>query len=449
MFTHDDSKLVRLSPFETVAMTLLDGRTRLDEVSGLLSEMLTIDKPEADQVINNLLKRNEELGPFLEAISDSKGKFTRLNTPRILRELTAYNSVPNKALRLQVPLSLVLLPTYHCQTECIYCYAERPNLPLDAQMRPARWAEILMEAGELGIDLVTFSGGDPLTYKGIDLLLMVASAYKMNYILPTKTLVTAKRAEELAKVLSDKGQVQISVDSFDPYVADLLTGSQNYVEKAKASIRNLRGAGLQVRTNTVVTSLNISGVENLIRELHHLGVSRAQITNYYRSHYRHNDDLFLSNEQIDNLNKLVMQLKDELKWPGLACNANSRDFSLTGSNSEKAWKGRASCSGGFSSCVILPNGDVVLCEKVPHDHRFVVGNVAHQSLLDVWNSKEMMDFIVPEQHLFAGTACVDCNEFNCCHRLYGRCFRDAYFNYGRIYAPSPNCPRASPGIRMS
>jgi radical SAM protein with 4Fe4S-binding SPASM domain len=173
------------------------------------------------------------------------------------------------------------------------------------------------------------------------------------------------------------------------------------------------------------------------------------LTNYYRTHYRHDDGLFLTARQIERLNSIVRELRTELAWPEMKCNAGSRDFTTAGARSPEEWKARSSCSGGFSNCVILPNGDVILCEQSPHTAEFVVGNLKKQSLLDVWNSQALMDFIVPDRRRFAGTACFDCDEFDSCHRLYGRCFRDAYFTYGGIYTPSPNCPRAPAGIRMA
>ena len=112
-------------------------------------------------------------------------------------------------------LSILLLPSYRCQTDCVYCYSERPKLPRGSSMSPARWVEILTEAGELGIGLVTFSGGDPLTFEGIDDLLAVAARYEMTFLLPTKCLVTRSHAKQLANYLSDDREIQISVDSFD------------------------------------------------------------------------------------------------------------------------------------------------------------------------------------------------------------------------------------------
>jgi len=448
-FSQAESKHIRLPAYETVALALCDGHMRLDEISNLVSQMLDLSGKEALRIIQKLLEKNEEYGPFMIPLAKAKEGFTRVNASHILRELAAYHPEPQKALRMQVPLSLLVIPSYKCQTDCIYCYSERPSLPHNTILPPARWVKVLTEAGEVGVDLITFSGGDPLTYPGIDQLLAVVSHYHMSFILPTKTLVTFHRAKQLAELISEYGEIQISVDSIDPDIAAIMTRVRDYADRAKTSIMNLRAAGLPVRTNTVVTPLNLSSLEELIRELHRLGVGRANITNYSRTYYRHDNSLFLNQTQIDALQKTVNRLKRELDWPELNCNAGIRDFRLSDSRSKESWENRAGCSGGFSSCVILPNGDVVLCEQVPHDKRFVVGNVKDQSLLEIWNSKELIDFIVPDRALFSDFACADCDEFDSCHRLHGRCFRDAFFNYGHVYAPSPNCPRADHGIRMS
>ena len=70
-------------------------------------------------------------------------------------------------------------------------------------MSPARWVEVLTEAGESGLDIVTFSGGDPLAYRWIDALLAVASRYRMAFTVPTKTFVSRGRARELARLIAD------------------------------------------------------------------------------------------------------------------------------------------------------------------------------------------------------------------------------------------------------
>lgn len=448
-YSHDDSKRVGLNPREAVTVALCDGSRCLADVQRLLGRVLEVSPEACCEVWNRLREKNRNDGPFLVPLASAATQVTLPNTVRLLAELAAYQPQPQQISRLQAPLSLVLLPSYQCRTDCVYCYAQRPSLPLAEYLSPERWVEVLTEAGEFGLDLLTFSGGDPLTYGGIDKLLEVARRYRMKYILPTKMRISRSRAHRLAELVGDGSAIQVSVDSFDPEIAAALTRTPGYEKSARESIQNLVAAGVTVRTNTVVTPLNLASVDSLVRELHALGVFRAHLINYYRTYYRHEDQWYLTRTQMDELNDTARRLQSELAWPELKCNAGSRDFSVPGLNGPEEWKGRANCSGGSSSCVILPNGDIVLCEQVPHSPPFVIGNVREHSLIEVWNSERLFEFVVPSREKFGSTPCATCEEFDSCHRIYGRCFRDAYFHYGTLFAPSPNCPKAPPGLRMS
>ena len=41
---------------------------------------------------------------------------------------------------------------------------------------------------------------------------------------------------------------------------------------------------------------------------------------------------------------------------------------------------------------ITPDGKVVLCDTIPQEGIFVVGDVTAQSIMDVWNSEELLNF---------------------------------------------------------
>ncbi len=407
-----------------VALTLLDGRRTNYDVARELESLLGLDIDQAKGLLSFLISHsNSETGKeYLYHYTPGNGKqpFSTYPTLRFLEKLKG-NSLTD------IPLG-----------------AKLEELPL------SRWFEIIDEAASLEIYAHTFSGGDPLTYPGIDLLFERMSLYGMKFLLPTKSFVS----NELARRFSDIGMkelvtIQISVDGVSA-VIDGLVGSADYAERAFASIKNLVDEGFYVRTNTVCTPLNYREIPDLARKLHDLGVKRASITNYARSFYRHDASLFLDEEQIKWVNEQVSRIGSDLGWDDLRANAAIRDFSVPDPEGQlAAWKDRAYCSGGKSCMVITPNGDVVLCEQVPQRAPFVVGSLRNDSIMAVWNAPEIDAFVHPPRELFRGTECEECDEFDECHAVYGRCFRDAFFTYRNLYAPSPNCPKAPPGFRMS
>ena len=438
-----------------VALTLLDGRRTNHEVAKELESLLGLDNDQAKELLRFLITHsNSESGKeYLCHYTSDNGKqsFSTYPTLRFLEKLkgNSLTEIPQGA-KLETPLTLILMPTNNCDVSCRYCYAEKIGPPPSEMLSLSRWFEIIDEAASLEIVAHTFSGGDPLTYPGIDLLFERMVLYGMKFLLPTKSFIS----KELATRFSDIGMkelvtIQISVDGISP-VIDELVGSADYANRAFASIKNLVDEGFYVRTNTVCTPLNYREIPDLARKLHDLGVKRASITNYARSFYRHDASLFLDEEQIKWVNEEVSRIGSDLGWDDLRANAAIRDFSVPDRDEQLAgWKDRAYCSGGKSCMVIAPNGDIVLCEQVPQRAPFVVGSLREHTIMDVWNSPEIDAFVHPSRELFKATECEECDEFDECHAVYGRCFRDAFFTYRNLYAPSPNCPKAPPGFRMS
>ncbi len=438
-----------------VALTLLDGRRTNLEVAKELESLLGLDIEQSKALLGFLVSHsNSEPGKeYLCRYTPGNGtqSFSTYPTLRFLEKLkgNSLTDIPQGA-KLEAPLTLILMPTNNCDVSCRYCYAEKNGPQPNDMLSLSRWFEIIDEAASLEIHAHTFSGGDPLTYPGIDLLFERMALYGMKFLLPTKSFVS----KELAARFSDIGMqelvtIQISVDGVSRAI-DELVGLADYANRAFTSIKNLVEEGFYVRTNTVCTPLNYREMPDLVRKLHDLGVKRASITNYARSFYRHDDSLFLDEEQIRWVNERVSMAGSALHWNDLRANAAIRDFSVPDREEQLAgWKDRSYCSGGKSCMVITPNGDVVLCEQVPQRAPFVVGSLRDRSITDVWNSPEIDAFVHPPRELFKGTECEECDEFDECHAVYGRCFRDAYFTYRNLYSPSPNCPKAPPGFRMS
>src|SRR5690606_37585766 len=89
--------------------------------------------------------------------------------------------------------------------------------------------------------------------------------------------------------------------------------------------------------------------------------------------------------------------------------------------SPENWKNRTVCSGGRSNMIIQPNGDVTLCEQIPHKEEFIVGNVFDDGIMGVWNSERVRDFIYPSRGKFKNSVCYECPEFEDCHQVKGYC----------------------------
>jgi radical SAM protein with 4Fe4S-binding SPASM domain len=373
------------------------------------------------------------------------------------------------------PLTLNLMFSNACETNCVYCYAHRRVVPLSKQLSTERWIGIFHEAHSLGIEQVSLSGGDPLFRKDSLTLLAELIKLKMLFLLSTKCHVTREKADRLVDigmtmpVNQYTREIQLSMDGPDEKTADVLAGSPGYFQRAIDSVRNLVGRGFNLRVKAVVTPLNTPRVYEWIKLLTDLGVSQLSVAAYNKTFHRHDDGLFLSKEDRTSIAEQCRRANADfpgidLRMSGLE-SASAQEVPTVPTKTyrveiaagpgnrtkDKAeqWKNRSHCSGGRSSMTITPDGKVVLCDTIPQEGIFVVGDVTDQSIMDVWNSEELLNLAYPPRDKFAGSACYDCSDFTECQSKAGYCFRDTFFNYGSAFGPPPKCPLApDDGMRM-
>jgi radical SAM protein with 4Fe4S-binding SPASM domain len=256
--------------------------------------------------------------------------------------------------------------------------------------------------------------------------------------------VWARRLAELGIGRDQPGVVarglQVSVDSVDNQLASWLTGVNNYLERAKSTTANLVAAGLNPRIKCVMTPYNWDQAEQIVDLFSSLGARRFQFVQYGRSIYRHSDDLFLTREQKLNLSESMPRLVAQHPDLEIVFQDDTGE-SKTNEQIKEDWQQRAICTGGRAALLVLPNGDVSLCEQIPHIPANVVGNLLRESLLEIWNGASVDSFIHPDRSRFEGTVCSSCPDFDECHVGRGYCYRDALSAFGSLYDAPPACPR--------
>ncbi|MFN8062429.1 MAG: radical SAM protein [Vicinamibacterales bacterium] len=266
-------------------------------------------------------------------------------------------------------------------------------------------------------------------------------------ILSTKSHVSRDVAARLKGAGLD--HLQVSIDGATSEIADFMTNSRGFFSPILNTIRNAQDVGISVRTNCVLTSCNTRSAPQLLVLLADLGVEVIRLTPYGLSPYTElAPTLFPARQDLSWLATEVMVFgrrysNVDVQLGGVAAEA------ATARQREQQWHERSSCSAGRYGMIVLSDGKVILCDEVPVAAHFVVGDLTHQSLMDVWDSPALAHCVHPPQAKFGGTSCQRCAAFAECHQLKGRCFRDAWKAFGTFYAPAPTCPQAPPSRRLS
>ncbi len=433
-----------LSPAMASIIPLLDGTNTWQDLKEALYAIYNLDGPlrelwsgRFDDMFDDLTAANGFISLENGASPSLNNKYEYFTT-----DLANYHY---PAWRLEKPLSVKIAFTNRCVCNCIYCYAERKNCA-EADVR--QWKKIFDELYENEIFLVDIGGSDIFSRTDAFSLLKEMAARDFTFFVSTKKQISGDEARRLAEMGIGRFDIpeylirpfQISIDSTDEKTASYLVSRKNYFQQSAESVKNLVKSGIIPRIKGVLTAFNSDAIDGIVKYFSGLGVREFTFVQYSRSHFRHDDQLFLSPEQKKRISETASRVKTD--FPSLTVNIQE-DTYLSGPRNLtwEDWQNRNVCSGGRSNFIIQPNGDVTLCEQTPHNDEFVVGNVFREGILRVWNSKTLHDFLYPDRSKFRGTACYDCPGYEECHQLKGYCYRDVLSSYGTIYDAQPECPR--------
>jgi radical SAM protein with 4Fe4S-binding SPASM domain len=439
--TYTDLKYRVLSPVQALILPFFSGERSWAEIEAI---WLYLTKPsnkaeslrDLYELVHNLTAPDEIIG-LTGAPSASFQDKTKIPLPD-------FSNYRWPVERTSAPVSVLVAFTNRCVADCRYCYAERNVNP---ELTTAEWIGIFDQLAALSVRIVDMSGADPFMRPDVFELLRAMVERDFTFSVSTKSHISPLWASRLAELGIGRGDpgaldrgLQVSVDSAGNQLASWLTGVNNYLERAKSTTANLIAAGLNPRIKCVLTSYNWQEAEQIVELFTSLGARRFQFVHYGRSLYRHSDDLFLSREQKLRLSESMPLLVAKHSGVEIAFQDETGE-PRTGEQRRTDWEQRAVCTGGRAALVVLSNGDVSLCEQLPHVPENVVGNLLRESVMEIWNGTAADKFIHPERSKFEGTVCCACPEFDGCHTGRGYCYRDSLSAFSSVYDAPPGCPR--------
>lgn len=204
--------------------------------------------------------------------------------------------------------------TTKCNKKCIYCFRElfESDRTLEDNMK------ILHKLHEAGVNRITFSGGEPLSYEGIYDLAREANRLGIEtFIVTNGDYVNEHNIEEICDLFQ---RITFSCDSPSPWVnKESGRGEDNYEHILYlCHLINQVRPGHIVQINSVVTRENYGEQEHMLTamrdELFMEGVERIKFFQFYPIRgYSKKRSSFLSitKEQFDALRQKQEQ-RDEL-----------------------------------------------------------------------------------------------------------------------------------------
>ena len=312
-----------------------------------------------------------------------------------------------RSLADSIPLNVQVDLTMRCNERCAHCYRVVEDRE---ELTAAEVKHLLEDLARAGTLYLTFSGGE--VFLRSDLFDLIAHAKHLRFDVRLKTnalLVTAARAGRLREL--GVRQVDVSVYSADPAVHDAVTEVPGSLVRTLAGVRHLRDAGLAVKLNCPLMTVNIDDYRAVHALADELGVPCGF-------------DAMITTRNDGGRAPLRLRVSGRRLLPVL------RDAAVNsepGACAERAHPDSVPCGAGHSSGYVSAYGDVMPCVAMP----IACGNIRERPFLEIWRDAPRMRDVrairIRDLH-----TCSRCAAAEFCVRCPGQ----AFVEDGDLYGPS-------------
>ncbi|MGC9071932.1 MAG: radical SAM protein [Acidilobus sp.] len=297
--------------------------------------------------------------------------------------------------------------TYACNLRCEHCYMDAGPVPRPDELSRHELIRVAREIADLGLPLVIFSGGEPLTRGDFwDVAQELSGRDRPRIALSTNgTLVTREVARRLSQLGFD--YVGVSLDSLAAELHDRFRGVSGAFEATLRGIRNAVEEGLEVGIRTTVTRWNSAEAPRMVDLAARLGARRVS---YYvldsigRARLIRHDLPSPSQlrEFVDSLVEKAREYEGKVEIELVRSNFTGiyvADRLSRGQGEFRQYLSLISAQGdcGRKTISIYPDGTVRPCQFVD---QYVVGDLRRQSLREVLSSDN--DALMKFVHLYEG-----------------------------------------------
>jgi radical SAM protein with 4Fe4S-binding SPASM domain len=325
-----------------------------------------------------------------------------------------------------------------CNLRCVHC-ENRSGPRSSRELTLDQMLSVAESLARLGCEMVDITGGEPLTFRGWDVLSRRLTELGMRVVLITNGLLLDERRLQMA-LDAGVGLVVVSLDgeqaAHDATRLRLGPGPSPFLLALQAIER--AGSRLPVAVLTQVNRTNIDDLPTMHERLGRMGVKRWQLQLAIPSG-RLLDlaaPYVLAPADLPRLAALLETLRRKGGLPDLEVNDTIGYYT----RSELWLRQRGGRPGVWMSCVaglrcaaISYDGKVRGCSMMPPE--FDAGSLHEESLEDIWNDRTRFGYTLAYDASQMSGVCGKCQFGPLCR---AGCTSMAYYSTGSIYE-NPYC----------
>ncbi len=276
------------------------------------------------------------------------------------------------------PLRMDAALTFRCQNDCIHCYAGGPHET--PELSTGQWRQVIDKLSDVGVFIITFTGGEPTLREDLPELLLYAQKKGMV----TGLITNGRKLKDPAyvKVLEDSGLdfVQVTLESDKAEIHDAMTNTAGSWAETVEGIKNAAKSQIYVSTNTTLSKRNASGFMSTVDFIKSLGVNAFGCNSliYSGKGDKVSEEFALSADELKTLLPQVHERAHEVGlkflWytPTQYCTFNPVQLGL----------GIKSCTAAMINACVGPNGDVYPCQSYFES----LGNILSEPWEKIWSN---------------------------------------------------------------
>ncbi|ADL53788.1 radical SAM/SPASM domain-containing protein [Clostridium cellulovorans] len=334
------------------------------------------------------------------------------------------------------PITSVWEITMGCNMRCKHCGSICEN-PLPDELTTEEALDLCRQLGELGMQYITLSGGEPTTRKDWHL---IAKELTKNGVIPNIITNGWLVTEEIAKLAAEAGvgTVAISLDGLEEH-HDYMRKPGSFARSSQ-SLKYLKDAGIATSVITTISTENLLMLGEMKEKFIEMGVSQWQLQIALpMGSFKDRKETTLAPSQIDDVINFAYEtmLEDRIAVDLADCLGyfNIKEIKVRqkrAGNENAFWTG---CGAGKTSFGILHNGDIVGCTSI-REQKYIEGNIRETSLKDIWEKESNFAWNREMSRDKLSGVCKTCTYGDYCH---GGCSNTRISIGGDMYAENTHC----------
>lgn len=289
---------------------------------------------------------------------------------------------------IKFPVLSEIALTYRCQNKCDFCYASSPYRGKNFREMTTDQVKLLIDRihDEAKVPTISFTGGEPTLREDLPVLIEYAAKKGMRTNLITNGIKCSNRNLVMELFSSGLHSAQVSLESHDEIMHNIITGNIESYKKTIAGIHTLKEAGIHTHTNTTICRWNRQHLLPLVKFV------KDEFNSSYLSMNmiiaagiaRDNENINIGYSSISSILEPVLNYCDEtgvkLVWysPTPYCIFNPIYHNL----------GLKSCACVSGLLSVNPSGELIPCSSYNRG----IGSLIEDSFEHIWNSDEALYF---------------------------------------------------------